>query len=64
MFIAREKKKDNIAEYILYMWQVEDLLRALGLNMEQVDKHIVAGFGADEQTAARYMIGTTTSSPS
>ncbi len=51
MFIAREKKKDNIAEYILYMWQVEDLLRALGLDMEQVDKHIVAGFGADEQTA-------------
>lgn len=51
MLIAREKKKSNIAEYILYMWQVEDMLRALGLDMEQVDKHIVAGFQTDEQTA-------------
>lgn len=51
MLIAREKKKSNIAEYILYMWQVEDMLRALGLDMEQVDKHIVAGYQTDEQTA-------------
>ena len=29
MLIAREKKKTNIAEYILYMWQVEAMLRAL-----------------------------------
>lgn len=50
MFIAREKKKNNIAEYILYMWQIEDMLRALGLDMEQVDKCIVSGFRADEQT--------------
>ena len=24
MLIAREKRKSNVAEYILYMWQVED----------------------------------------
>lgn len=51
MLIAREKKKDNIAEYILYMWQIEDLLRALNLDMKQVDVHIVAGFQADERTS-------------
>lgn len=50
MLIAREKKKSNIAEYILYMWQIEDMLRALGLDMKEVDQHIVAGFQADEQT--------------
>lgn len=50
MLIAREKKKTNIAEYILYMWQVEDILRALGLDMEQVDRHVVARFQADEST--------------
>lgn len=51
MLIAREKKKSNIAEYILYMWQLEDMLRALGLDMERVDQHIVAGFQADEATS-------------
>lgn len=50
MLIAREKKENNIAEYILYMWQVEDILRALRLDMEQVDKYLVAGFQADETT--------------
>ena len=25
MYIAQELRKKNIAEYILYMWQVEDL---------------------------------------
>ena len=29
MFIAKQKRKENIAEYILYLWQIEDLLRAL-----------------------------------
>ena len=28
MLIAQEKRKNNIAEYILYMWQVEDIIRA------------------------------------
>lgn len=50
MLIARTKKKTNIAEYILYMWQIEDMLRALNLDMEQVDRYIVSGFQADELT--------------
>ena len=29
MYIAQSKRKENIAEYILYLWQLEDLLRAL-----------------------------------
>ena len=48
MLIAREKKKSNIAEYILYMWQVEDMLRAFQLNMELVNRHVVKGFQVDE----------------
>ena len=28
MFIANELRKTNIAEYLLYMWQVEDTIRA------------------------------------
>jgi hypothetical protein len=29
-------KKNNICEYLLYMWQVEDLIRALGLDMSNI----------------------------
>lgn len=28
MLISQEKKKNNIAEFLLYMWQLEDLFRA------------------------------------
>lgn len=51
MLIAREKKKSNIAEYILYMWQVEDLLRALGFNMKQVKEKVIDRFELAEDTA-------------
>ncbi len=51
MLIAREKKKSNIAEYILYMWQVEDMLRALGFDMQRVKETVIDRFGAEEATA-------------
>lgn len=50
MLIAKEKKKSNIAEYILYMWQLEDMLRALHLDMELVERYVIAGFQTDENT--------------
>lgn len=52
MLIAREKRRNNIAEYILYMWQLEDLLRAFGLDIERVDRHVVSGFQVDDATRA------------
>lgn len=48
MLIAREKKKSNIAEYILYMWQIEDMLRAFDLNIGLVDQHVVNSFAVDQ----------------
>lgn len=36
MLIAQQKKKENIAEYILYMWQVEDLIRACDFSMKKI----------------------------
>lgn len=47
MLIAREKRKNNVAEYILYMWQLEDMLRALRLDIQEVDRHIVDRFEVD-----------------
>ncbi len=36
MFIARRIRKENIAEYILYIWQLEDLLRACRFSPETI----------------------------
>lgn len=41
MFIATRKKKENIAEYLLYMWQIEDLIRANNLNMDAIQANII-----------------------
>ena len=48
MLIAQEIRKTNIAEYILYMWQVEDLLRACSFNPENIENKLVQRFKADE----------------
>nr|WP_321407674.1 DUF4924 family protein [uncultured Carboxylicivirga sp.] len=48
MIVAREKKKENIIEYILYMWQIEDLIRANGVNMPSIDKNIIPSYNQSE----------------
>ena len=41
MYIAQQKRKENIAEYILYLWQLEDLLRALQFSPEAIYSQLV-----------------------
>lgn len=41
MFIASQKKRENIAEYLLYMWQIEDLIRANLLDIEKIQENII-----------------------
>ena len=50
MIIAREKRKTNIAEYIIYLWQVEDMIRALNLDLDKINETLVAGYDVDENT--------------
>lgn len=42
MDIAQAKRKENIAEYILYLWQLEDLLRALQFSPEAIFSQLIA----------------------
>ena len=42
MIVAKEKLKSNIAEYILYMWQVEDIIRACNFDIKIIEKSIIA----------------------
>lgn len=44
MLIARSKRKENIAEYLLYMWQIEDLIRACNLNIDTIQVKLIDGY--------------------
>ena len=48
MYIAQRKRKENIAEYILYLWQLEDLLRALQFSPEAIYSQLVQKSELDE----------------
>lgn len=50
MLIAQQKRKENIAEYLLYLWQVEDLLRACHLDINMVDKAVISRYEVDDAT--------------
>lgn len=41
MITASQKKRENIAEYLLYMWQIEDLIRAYGLDIDKIREGII-----------------------
>ena len=41
MNIADKKKQNNIAEYIIYMYQTEDLIRAFDCDMEQIRAYVL-----------------------
>ena len=50
MFIAQELRKKNIAEYLLYMWQIEDTIRAFDCSLSRIRREYIARFGyTDEQ---------------
>ena len=49
MVIAQQKRQENIAEYLLYLWQVEDLLRACHLDIDMVDKAVISRYDVDEE---------------
>jgi hypothetical protein len=51
MIIAKEKRRTNIAEYVIYMWHVEDLLRACKFDIDVVKQKVIEGFKADNQTS-------------
>ncbi|MCL1943035.1 MAG: DUF4924 family protein [Candidatus Azobacteroides sp.] len=53
MLIAEQKKKDNIAEYLLYMWQIEDIIRAYRLDIDLIQKNIIDQFEQSDNIKKR-----------
>ncbi len=44
MYIARKLKDNNIAEYLLYMWQIEDVIRAYDGNIDRLEQEYIKRF--------------------
>ncbi|MGP1554146.1 MAG: DUF4924 family protein [Prevotella intermedia] len=50
MFVAKELRKKSIAEYLLYMWQIEDIIRVYGCSLTRIRKEYIDKFDyTDEQ---------------
>lgn len=49
MFIAQELRKKSIAEYLLYMWQIEDIIRAYGCQLSRIKNEYVSRFDYSEE---------------
>ena len=56
MIIAQQKRKENICEYLLYMWQVEDLIRANHFDMEQIRQHVVSRYQQPDEVKEKIAV--------
>jgi len=41
MLVSEQKRKENIIEYLLYMYQIEDIVRGLHCDFEQVKSKLI-----------------------
>jgi hypothetical protein len=55
MFIASKLKKQNICEYLLYMWQIEDLIRAFNLDIDSINQRIIAVYPIDNEAERKVL---------
>ncbi|MBN1950527.1 MAG: DUF4924 family protein [Bacteroidales bacterium] len=51
MIIARAKRNQNIVEYLLYMFQVEDTIRACKFDMKIIEERVISQFRLSEGLA-------------
>lgn len=52
MIVAQQKRKENIVEYLLYMWQVEDLIRANHFDMEEIRQTVLPQYNQPQEVMA------------
>ena len=49
MFIAQDLRKKSTAEFVLYMWQVEDIIRAYDCSLTRLRKEYISNFQLSEE---------------
>jgi len=53
MNIAEELRKRNIAEYLLFLWQQEDLARAYNMDIDRLERDYLSRFDVDDEELAQ-----------
>ena len=53
MKLAQQLRERNIAEYLIYMWQVEDLLRANKCDLDAMENSIIARYPNEDKDEIR-----------
>jgi len=54
MLVAQQKQQENIAEYMIYMYQIEDIIRAYKFDVEEILEHYVRPQLPDESFLQQY----------
>lgn len=54
MLIAQQKKKENIAEYMLYMYQIEDVIRSYRFDIDRIIEEFVRPQLPDQSFLPQY----------
>lgn len=49
MFVAQQKRQENISEYILYMFQIEDIIRALDGDQQKIKDYVLQHYQGSEE---------------
>lgn len=55
--IAQQLKERNIAEYLIYMWQEEDLIRANGCELVQIEANVIARYPEEQRPELKEWYG-------
>ena len=56
MLPAALKKKESIAEYIIYMYQTEDLILSYKLNLDDIFEYVLKHMSSDEQVLKEQLL--------
>ncbi len=57
MKIAQQLRETNIAEYLIYMWQVEDLLRANECDIDKIRRTVISRYPEADRAALEEWYG-------
>lgn len=49
MFISQKLRQENIAEYLLYMWQVEDIIRAYDCYLPAIRREYISKYDCSDE---------------
>ncbi len=49
MLISQQLRRTNIAEYVLYMWQIEDIIRAYQCDLSLIRREYISRFELDDE---------------